>query len=170
MQPVLLISTMSNCGGCTKFVSEELDDLVRDLESTARIVRIHNDGSNNVPLAIRERAPITPGFLLFEGEEYAKYYDEDNMPVAPIISPVCFSYAVIHADPVTQKRVNMRFIPFKRARSADMIAAWVRRCIANFPDSNDSDDSDDSGKIQESAESKEIQDALDAIDSLNLVE
>lgn len=132
MLPVLLISTMSNCGLCTQFLDNELDDLIISLDGIASLVRINNDGDDSVPLAIRERAPMTPGFLLFSGDEYAKYYDEHGNPKAEMVNPDCYSYGVIRADPVSQRRVNLRFIPYNRKRSASMVSEWAKRCIKNL--------------------------------------
>lgn len=132
MLPVLIISTMSGCHDCTKFLEDELDELIYELDDEVRLIRVHNDGSGNVPRAILERAPITPGFLLFSGDEYAKYYDKFNRLIAPMEDPKCFSYAVIEADPISRRRVNLRFIPFKRTRSALMVSEWAKRCIKNL--------------------------------------
>ena len=132
MLPVLVISTMSDCHDCARFMDDELDDLINSLDDQVRLIRFHNSGGDIVPLAIRERAPITPGFLLFSGDEYAKYYDKLNRSIAEMKNPECFSYAVIEADPVSQRRVGLRFIPFKRTRSAPMVSAWTKRCIKNL--------------------------------------
>lgn len=132
MLPVVLIETMSGCSHCTEFMDNELDDLIDSLEGIAELVRIHNDDNDSVPEALRERAPITPGFLLFTGEEYAKYYNNKGVQIADIVEPKCIAYAVIEADEVTRKRTNLRYVPFRRARSAALVSAWVERCIKNL--------------------------------------